>query len=146
MSDQAVFRATVHGLRTVPSRKVLQIVIETPIEQLPHVASVCEYGAWLVVARICSEQGEIEKPDRSWNEMSAVEQSGILCKEPSFWKFLEERYDVAIEDIPAAADQVRELCGVKSRREIIPGTIPEKRWEHLMNDYRVWQLVPKIVG
>ncbi len=144
MSDQAVFRATVHGLRTVPSRKVVQVILELPIEHLMAAASVCEHGTWVAVARICSESGEIEKHERSWEELSLTEQAGVLCRDAAFWRYLQERTKHRVTTEEQAATVVRELCRVRSRSELAASDISGMRWKKLVEDYRVWQLAPKI--
>src|SRR5262245_32356308 len=61
MTDAAAFRATIHGLRTVPSRKVVQVVVEAPIEHLTLIAKVAEHGAWVGVARLteAGKEGDV---------------------------------------------------------------------------------------
>jgi hypothetical protein len=48
----AAFRATIHGLKTVPTRKVCQLTVEFPIEQLAQVAQIADHGAWVAIARL----------------------------------------------------------------------------------------------
>lgn len=57
MTDPAAFQATIHGLRTVPSRGVVQVVVEAKIEELPSIARIAEHGAWVAVARLQEPKG-----------------------------------------------------------------------------------------
>lgn len=52
MNPPAAFRATVHSLRQVPSRKICQLVLELPIEETASVAAIAEHGAWVGIARL----------------------------------------------------------------------------------------------
>ncbi len=146
MSDEAMFKATVHTLRTIPSRKVVQLVLEAPIEELPHVAAVCKHGSWMVVARLCDEQGEVEKPHRAFEDMSMTEQAGMLCNDPSFRRYLQEKCHMHGGDETTAASFVRALCRVGSRREIVENDPSGDRWQRLVGEYRTWQLAPRVGG
>lgn len=173
--DRAAFRATIHGLRTVPSRKVIQLILECPIEQQAEIARIAEHGAWVAVARINPEQereampverkrisGTTETPPRSdsnpkpvgaekrpWNELAPAQQAGILCGEPAFWTFLNEKYDHMLPDVrdaTRAAIVVREICGVTSRRDIATDTRARGAFYSLNEQYRAWKLEPEVIG
>jgi hypothetical protein len=156
----AAFQATIHGLRTVPSRGVVQLVLECPIEQLPHIAAVAEHGAWVAVARLNQKGGEAHPNQstglhdnaprshppasgarKSFHELSGAQQAGILCNERSFTVFLEETRGLREgEDSP---DCVRRLLGVTSRKDI---AADDPRWVRIVSDYRAWQHEPEVVG
>jgi hypothetical protein len=145
--NSAVFQATVHGLRTVPSRGVVQIMIEAPIEQLPRIASICEHGAWLAVARLYSEG--VSTPHTNpppATRRGSAQTSAILCKNPAFWRFIHDvyQYDVSNED--QCADIIRSLCGVKSRGEFLLNEEAERHWQGILAEYDLWQLSPTVIG
>jgi hypothetical protein len=50
----------------------------------------------------------------------------LRCKEPLFWRFL------AVTSEAAAVDQVRKLCGVKSRSEFDSDPEAEKRLHQII--------------
>lgn len=139
MTDAAVFRATIHGLKTVPTRKVCQITVEAPIEQLSEIARIAEHGAWVAVARI-NESAE-QAPQRETQSVassvpagakSRAQVFGYLCTTIPFQKFLKDKFSdqwhshiaQVAEDgaddwgAESAARTVRQLCGVTSRSKI----------------------------
>lgn len=165
----AVFRATIHGLRTVPSRKVVQVIVEAAIEELPLIARIAEHGAWVALARI--EEREVmpaesnepqpeTKPERSptpaaraprerkpFDELPIAQQAGIICNEPPFWLFLSERFNLRDDkrDAESAAIYVRNLCGVTSRSEIANNKDSRAAWSGLLLAYRLWEREPSVV-
>lgn len=156
----AAFQATIHGLRTVPSRKVCQIVVEAPIEQLAHIARIAEHGAWVAVARLTevpapsssrvsssgerepvsdpglsTERGHHEK--RRFDDMSPAQQAGMLCNDVGFRKYIEEKVTTPCTTVDQAAQIVRDWCGVKSRSAL---TSENRVWSAFVEEYRLWQI------
>jgi hypothetical protein len=79
---------------------------------------------------------------RSWNDVPASQQAGMLCKKEVFWKFLErytKGYKVSTSD--QAADVVRMQCGVQSRGELHPD---HREWRELLADYEQWLYHPEL--
>ncbi|MBN8958023.1 MAG: hypothetical protein J0H17_15850 [Rhizobiales bacterium] len=86
--------------------------------------------------------------------MSAAQQAGILCGEPAFHQYLSEalpnyweKARVTGEDPylqHRAAQTIRDICGVKSRRDI--DAQAETTWSELVADYRAWMRQPEVVG
>lgn len=131
-----VFKATIHGVRTLPSRKVVQIVVEAPIEELAHIASVAEHGAWVAVARL-EPPGKEEPDDKPARAKSLSQQAGALCANPVFRAF----FGAATED--ECAQRVREWCDVESRGEIKAGTRAGKAWLDLVQRFHGWEQAEK---
>ncbi|WP_258090799.1 hypothetical protein [Serratia liquefaciens] len=50
--------------------------------------------------------------------MSYVIGAARYCSNPSFWRFLASETDTPVNDKEAAANQLRILCGIKSRSEL----------------------------
>lgn len=73
------------------------------------------------------------------HEVPAPCQAGMLCNEPRFWRFLAERRGVLVLDPDQAARAVRELCGVKSRKELVPGSAARAVWQTLFTEYELWR-------
>jgi hypothetical protein len=65
--------------------------------------------------------------------MPLASRIALLCKEPAFQRFMVGHVDDYSETETAAA--VRHICGVKSRSEIVLGSVAEKRWRLLHDDY-----------
>jgi len=159
----AAFRATVHGLRTVPSRKVLQLTLEAPIEELANIAAICEHGAWMGVARIQNppddlsggkEAGgafrpgsasppplvpEAPKARRHWDDLSPAQQCGIRCADPIFRKFLEENYGQEFNDEGSAAMFMRDYFRIESRSDLTA-----KHWSAFDKTFQAWKVADRV--
>lgn len=142
----AAFQATVHGFRTVPSRKVVQITIEAPIEQHATIAKIAEHGAWVGVARLQSSQPatptETERERRSWAELTATVQAGIRCQEPVFQAYVREhrKFDEEEDSELNAARFVRRQCNVNTRSALATNEQAAKVWRSIDADYQGWKL------
>lgn len=86
------------------------------------------------------------KPHTSWHDMSPAQQAGILCNEPAFARFLKEQHGEVFSDTDGdPARCVREICGVTSRSQIVPGTGAAATWRILAADYRAWMREPEVI-
>lgn len=176
----AALAGTYHNLRPVMGRKVFQVHIELPIEQMP--AFVAAFGApnpdtWIAIARL--EPGrEVVQAERSgpeermgnssttrhdtpprqiavqpsggaqrrgWADLSPAQQAGIICRERPFWRFLSEQGTYRPECAEDAAEAVRAICGVSSRRDIGENHHAPLIWATLVDAYRAWQKAPECV-
>src|SRR6185312_3773933 len=101
----AVFQGTIHSFKTIPSRSVVSITVECPIEQLADIARIAEHGAWVAVARLqngkevqvipapqAMASPDTGKPKREWRDLQPAAQAGIRCEDPIFQAFLKEEY------------------------------------------------------
>jgi hypothetical protein len=80
---------------------------------------------------------------RRENETDIVKQCGIRCADPRFHKFLEETnsaWKILKEGTPTerAAELVRAICGVKSRKDITPGSEAAEHWHDLEGQFQAW--------
>ena len=133
----AIFRGTVGKVSTVPSRGVVVVTVEMPIEEHELVARVASHGSWVAVARIQEpakqETKEDEKKKKLWNELTPQAQAGILCNDPEFIEYL------GAKDAEEAALSVRERCKVASRAELSTNSRAAREWLQIESGYRVWQ-------
>lgn len=74
-----------------------------------------------------------------WDDLGPVKQAGVLCSDPSFWKYLDVR------SASEAAALVRERCEVTSRKDFAADTYAARKWRDLVADYRAWQREPEII-
>ena len=82
---------------------------------------------------------------KSWDEMMPAQQAGILANDPQFRRFLTELMSgVPVDNAMEAAWAIRSYCRVESRSQIVRGTPSAERWNHLVGDYRMWQVAPKL--
>ena len=74
-----------------------------------------------------------------WDALGPVKQAGILCADKSFWMYL------GVDDDKAAADYVRDRCGVDSRAELARNVDASRKWRDIVAEYRAWQREPEII-
>lgn len=144
MSDAAIIRATFSEWRMVKGRKVLQIICEVPLEAQDHVwqalgSPIPDSETWVAIARLRDGNApQIEPPGKSG---SLAQQAGILCNEVAFRRWLAETAPVdgiAVFDLDMAADELRERCGVSSRRELDTDEAAAQRFRDMRSDYKLW--------
>lgn len=141
MSD--VFAGTYADWRLVRTRGVVQVVLEVPLDKADAAYQVLggmpDSGkeVWFAVARL-KPNGKTA-PSPIPHPKRLVQQAGIYCADPVFQRFLMEKGLAMDHSEAAAADAVREACGVHSRSEIIVGSIPADKWERLAAQYELWK-------
>lgn len=132
----AAFSATYADWKLVKSRKVVQIVLEVPMEAsdaayqllggMPNPAA----ETWVGVAKLANkpEAEPDQKGRRRWSDLSVGEQAGIRCNEADFQRFVDAN------NASEAAAALRERFNVASRKDI-----PRDRWEEFETEYQLWQ-------
>lgn len=134
----AVFQATYSDWKLVKSRKVVQIVLEVPMEDsdaayqllggMPNPAA----ETWVAIARLNQKPEQRER--RRWNELTVAEQAGIRCNEKAFHEFLAFHLDTRQpEDAKDAATILRRHFNVNTRKDI-----PRERWNEFDGLYDLW--------
>jgi hypothetical protein len=164
MTAPAAFQATIHAFRTVPSRGVVSITIEAPIERHAEIARIAVHGAWVAVARLQNSETEVmpnpttkhdtvsghdnaqPQPDsprqagakRDWRDIPPAQQAGIRCDEAIFAAFLKEQRSDDWHETREAADCVRLICGIASRSELGVNHKARVIWNNLDAQYQAW--------
>lgn len=141
--SNAATKAVYHTYNRILTRKVLQIVLEVPLEQEAAVHASIGYpspdgSTWVGIARLQEpSQAQADKPKRSWDQLSRAEQAGIACESEEFQRFLRETYAMVPDGDPAFI--VRDVCHVKSRSEF--DSIPQagRNWDGLYSNYQLWK-------
>jgi hypothetical protein len=149
MTDEpAAIQASFADFRLIRSRKACQLIFEVPIEGAnaalaalggipqPHAES------WVGIARL----NGVTKPEpepkgkQKWEDLKLSMQAGMRCEEPAFWKFLTESYPTywQVNGEEQAADLVRLLCKVDSRRELNLDPEATAKWRDLDRSYQAW--------
>ena len=135
-------------LRFVKGRKVLQIVVECPIEAGPSVVQAFgtpnpETNIPVALARLNEEpKPEPVKERRSFDELRPSQQAGMLCQQGDFRTFLAERSGCThfkTLDIDMAADDVREHCEVHSRADLDTNPTAAGLWQSLRAEFEAWK-------
>lgn len=165
MSEQAAFRAAYSDFKLVKTRSVVQIIFEVPLEQADLayrvIGGMPVPGAerWCAIARLdegatvapelpveaagpCGET--LDRPHKQRKPVAAdkrlAQQAAICCTEPTFRKFLEEKHGYAPANEEDAAEALRDIIGVGSRSQIIPGTVFADRWDKIRGQYIAWKI------
>lgn len=128
MTVEAI-RATFSEWRMVKGRKVLQMVMEVPLEHQEQVGRVLGYpqpdvDLWVGIARITEEAAQ--------RGGRYAQQAGILCNEGAFQKWIEA------SDAEGAAQKVRDYCGVLSRSHLDTNDTAARKFLDLKADYQNW--------
>lgn len=148
MDKPAAISGDFANYRPVLGRKVLQLIIEVPIEAQQHVFEALGFptGGGAVPVAIVRLETPFEQPvTQPPSRSPAVRDAGIVCKEPEFWEFLNQETPArlwshsGIKSEADAAAYVRMWCNVESRREIRPGSYAEHVWNRLLLDYGAWR-------
>lgn len=134
----AAIQATYSDYRRVKGRKVLQLILEVPLEQAPAVHEafgepLSDGTTWVAVARL----DPTAKAERKGGKLA--QRAGIICNEGAFDKFLTEHY-MRIEN-QTPADFVRDWCGVESRAELDHDEEAARKFTNLEASYRAWLTV-----
>jgi hypothetical protein len=134
MTDAAL-QGTYSDLKFVKTRKVVQMVVELPIEAGDRLVEIFgvprpDDEVWVAVARIHSPSLREEKPPTLFHELSRTRQAGILCSDVKFQKWL------GVETSTDAADKVRIICGVSSRCSLSSSGTVASKWDSLIFNYR----------
>lgn len=77
------------------------------------------------------------------NETDLVKQCGMRCSDPRFHKFLEETnsaWKLMTQGTPTerAAELVRAICGVKSRKDLATNNEAAEHWHELESRFQAW--------
>ncbi len=144
MSEPRVIQADYTSWRPVAGRKVLQIILEVPIEQTADVMDKLGVpmpgeSKWCAVALLDlkpkaegQESAANGSTKKSWGEYKPSQQAAILCADPAFmWYFIGP---IGGED--DCIEAIRTHFKIKSRKELDQ---PENhaRWDEFVALYNL---------
>lgn len=146
--SEAAIKAAYHDYKRVLGRKVLQIILEVPLEQESDVHAKIGYpspdgSTWVALARLSANAemvGASEKSKRQWSDMPRSKQAGIAAKDPEFVRYLWAAHrmnDDATDE--AVAQFIRLRCGVSSRANLDTMPTAGDLWDKLYSDYQLWK-------
>lgn len=123
-----------HSYRQTKDGIVISFVMH-PNDVSPELAASAlgtRYMAALV--EIGDDEQPVEKPKRSWDQLSVGEQAGIRCGEMAFRQYLAvDDPNFQSYDLDMAAEELRHRFNVKSRKDI-----PADKWRAFDADYQHW--------
>lgn len=148
------FQATYSDFKLVKTRKVVQIVLEVPVEHANMVLDVLggmpdpSKESWVGVALIRPNgakpqpavQPRLAGAKRDWRDVPPSQQAGIRCDEPVFAAFLKESYPDEWHESQDAAECVRLICAVESRSMLNDGPF-RVIWTQLNSQFEAWKQV-----
>lgn len=173
MSEPRIIRADYSNWRPVAGRKVLQLILEVPIEQTSDVMEKLGFplpgeNKWVAVA-LLDENGPVAElvdaadlksadesrvgssPTRAHHKeckpfasLPLSQQAAIRTVDKDFQAFLDT--EIPIHDQESYADAVRAICGVESRADIRPGTPAAIAWMALDARYQSWRTTRQYAG
>lgn len=137
MTD-AVMRGAYSDFKVIKSRKVIQMVIEFPIESSANFVEM--FGIpqpheeqWVAVALM--NKTAVVKNETA---LKAIQDAGILCKSQSFGRWLKDERgmtEVNPQDPNSIAQALRAILGVRSRSELNTDGEALKVWHALKSSY-----------
>lgn len=145
----AAISATFSDFRLVKGRKVAQLVFEVPLESADAALETLgglprpDREAHCGIARLAKKPETPSRPERTTGPIPTLAQRvAIKCQDADFRRFLlvtRGPSNAAEISTSAAAEYVREQCGVSSRSEIVPGSEAARKWEALEAEYIAWR-------
>lgn len=150
--NAAAIKGTYSDYRRVKGRKVLQLIVEVPLEQAPQVHKAFgepspDGSTWVAVARLDAEKSEQPQPDKKEDKHKLSRQAAMLCGDTQFQNFLKHKHSIAWEQyLPhgsydvVAAMCVRTICLVRSRSAFDAEPDAAARWRDLKASFEAWRL------
>lgn len=149
------FQATYSDFKLIRTRKVVQIVLEVPVEHANAVLDVLggmpdpSKESWVGVALIRPDTAKPQPADqprpagakRDWRDLPPQQQAGIRCEEPTFLAFLKEQRSDDWHESQGAAECVRLICGVESRADLGTNQRARMIWKQLNDQFEAWKQV-----
>tara|TARA_B100001093_G_C26802003_1_gene1003838 strand:+ start:104 stop:532 length:429 start_codon:yes stop_codon:yes gene_type:complete len=138
--EDKVIQGTYADFKVIKTRKVLQMVIEIPIEKADEFTN--KFGMpnpsvekWVAVAHLNTSS------IHDANEYTKIIQiAGILCTTAKFGEFLNNKFKtkINVNDSDAIANLLRSFCGIKSRTDLSVNAVARKAFNDLRIEYRKW--------
>lgn len=145
--SEAAFKGTFSDFKILKSRKVIQIVIEVPLEGGDAALEALgglprpDQETWVGVARLETKAPPAPPAHerKDFDELPYASQITLMCKSYEFRCYMRDAgYKVNNED--DAINAVKEICGVASRKEITTGTPTGEMWEDIKSKYNDWKI------
>jgi len=165
MSKPLAIRATYSDLKLVKTRQVAQLIFEVPISEFDAAYEVLgglptpDSEKWFAIAAIKEvmpdtqsnqpidarpepKQDKPARAKRDWRDLLPSQQAGIRCEDTTFEAFLRERDgDTWLASEYNAAECVRMICRVMSRKELDTNHKARVIWHQLNDQYEAWMKV-----
>lgn len=153
MTKPAALQADFTSYRPVPSRKVLQLVFEVPLETQEQTFKTLGYptpgeSTWVAVARlqeVAPSGAEDARQKKAFRDMPRSQQAALKLKDPEFRGWLRARFFSAWlkiektgehENQEAVADAIlKSALAISTKTTLDNAESAGKRWDALLTDY-----------
>ena len=92
----------------------------------------------VVMVRLNQDNMPMDR-DKEFEADKSVRLSGIVCKEPQFWTFLNDANEIFECNEKEATVWLRGYLGIKSRSELKTNVEARKKFEMLNKEYMTWK-------
>lgn len=155
----SAFRATYSDWRLVKTRRVVQVVMEVPLEDADKAYEILggmpnpSEGQWFGIAALQSAvKAQPERKDGAstaraklpWREKPVSSQVAIRVTEPSFKAFLQERYPDEWHETSDPEECIKLMLGVTRKRDIQFNHRALVLWKQVDDQYQVWGLKERV--
>ena len=144
MTDKAIIQGSLVDVRNVNQHKCVRMLIDVPAELAPRVMEAFGWPTMaspvpVAIARLQETARQQEKPKRSWSDIPRSQQAAMKCDDVLFRDFLSLNRTWPPEIGNDAADVVKHLCGVNSRKNLDASPEAAQRWDQLYGDFQMWK-------
>ena len=91
----------------------------------------------VVMVRINAEEGPMDRHVEFEGD-KAIRISGLLCRDPKFWKFLFDDSQIFEEDEESCIEWLRDYLSVQSRSELKTNEEARNRLKKIMKEFSAW--------
>ena len=137
-NNDAVITGTYSDFKLIKTRQVAQMIIEVPLEKAEHIIKV--FGVpkpkeekWVAVAHMRTEKIQVNN-----RATQAIQQAGILGKDPAFGSWLRAARgmsEIDPKNHETIENAIRSLIGVRSRADMRTNEQSLAMWESLVDSY-----------
>jgi len=132
------FEAIKIGLKQSKDGFVLTLAVHP--DEIPHVLMTDFVGSRYQVVMV--RLGDDEQPMSREGEFPgdhAVKMAGILCRDPEFWKWLNDREMLMEKNEKACAEWLTSYLGIESRKELKTDTEARSLFNQLKRSFDAWK-------
>lgn len=152
------FQATYSDFKLIRTRKVVQIVLEVPVEQSSAVLEILggmpnpAAEKWVGVAPLQPDAAQPRqetkpRPDgakRDWRDIPPAQRAGIRIGQTLFAAFLKEERPDDWHEAPDADDCLKLICGVDSKRELATNHKALTMFNLLDSAFQAWEAKERV--
>ena len=140
---RAVISGSLVDAKNVQTHKSVRLYIDVPAELGEQIVKMFGWPTMaapvpVAIARLAAAPQQPANKDRQWDEISPAEQAGMRCHEWRFRRFLKAK-DLPVHDEKSAAETIRVLCRVGSRRDLNNDEQAAQKWREIDSEYQQWQ-------